>query len=117
MAGSLPKPDSPGMRLIQILGILSWVLLFGSVFFYFLAQPEQETFLDRRWNKTVRTSVDSGQIDLSLKLLQANLILCGGGFLINLLHKVTTGKHFNRSLIGVGVLSVLALIGFHQYVV
>ncbi len=99
--------------MLQFLGIESWLLILGSVFFYQLAQPEQETFLDRRWHKTVRQTANTDQIALSLKFLQVNLILCAGGFMINLLHKAAYGRHFNRSLILVGALTVLAMYKLH----
>ncbi|MFH1845557.1 MAG: hypothetical protein ABIF77_20415, partial [bacterium] len=60
---NLPAPSS---RLIVSLAFIAWFLLLAASCIYWMARPEEETFLDRRWHKTVRAAWDSELVTLGL---------------------------------------------------
>ncbi|MCB1182800.1 hypothetical protein KDM41_05155 [bacterium] len=105
---TLPKPETGLAHFVQVLGIGVWALLLGSRLLVWSHRPGRETFLDRRWGAMVGDGRTGGDAAGPL-LLKIALAVCVVGFLINLVEHLERGVHYNRSLIVVGVLSLLIL--------
>ncbi len=111
MSPTSEKSVSASSRLVQVLGGLSWLVLICAGFLYFMARPETETFLDRHWDKVVRTTWDLERARLGLTLLKANLALTGGGFLLNLALPAGT-RRLSLAIILAGLVTLVSYLSY-----
>lgn len=102
-------PD-PLLRSLRWLGGLGWLSMMAALFFLDRAKPEIETFFDRWYNLSLRTSWNMELARFILYCMIAGLLLSLAGLIINFKRHRRRGDEVRISLVLLGTLSLFGII-------
>ncbi len=112
---SLPRrrkgPDL-WVRAIQWVAGVAWSLFIAFLLFLGLAKPEGQTFFDKYYNIQRSGRWNTNLLDLCFYLLVGTFLICLAGLIINSRRCRRKTDRYNRSLVVIGLLSLLGIIGF-----
>ena len=98
-------------NMATILSVLSWFIAFAVWGLLDKAQPESETFFSRVLGLNIRHSWDTSLLQTAFILLIASLCICVLAFIFNMLRKRRKTDKYNKSMIIVGLITLIG-IGF-----
>lgn len=91
---------------------ISWVLIITALMITIEAQPKSENFIDRMLNVSLRSYWDQDLLQYAFYVLLLNLAACIIGFVLNILrHKRKTDK-ISKSIIALGIVTLLGIIWY-----
>jgi len=90
--------------------VIAWILLLVAVVVLEGAKPERQTFLDKHWDKEVRTQWDRARAGLGLQILLGNLALCAVGLGFDHYRRRGRGGSFSKPLAAAATVTAMGII-------
>ncbi|NLK73211.1 MAG: hypothetical protein GX285_09360 [Clostridiales bacterium] len=104
-----PDVFNQSVRWISIIG---WFIFIFSILLIREAAPQNETFLDRFYNASVRTHWNDALLVCSFVFMLILTILCFYAFICNLKRRRRATDKLSYSIIILGIISIIGIIVF-----
>lgn len=104
------KGQDVWLKLIQWIGIISWVLMVPLLVLMDRAKPQFETFFDRYFDIQVESGWDYEIFRYAFYLMIFLMVLSGTGLLINKTRHKRKDDFYRMNLIIILILSILGII-------
>lgn len=108
------KPDWV-VKAVTICSIIGWALAVLAMLFMDFASPKKENFFSRLFQAPVDSGWNSGLLIFILVILTMVFFLCLIGLIFNMSRHKRKSDKFSKSLIFLGVASLVALIAYFMY--
>ena len=99
-------------KAITIFSVFAWIAAFAILSFLDMARPQQGNFLSWLFAAPVRSSWNASMLRIAFAILLAVFLVCVVGFLFNLFRSRRKSDRYNKSLIILGVLSLIGIVIF-----
>ena len=103
------------VKSIPWFAMAAWVIFIISLLVVGMAKPSFETFFDRYYDISLPLSWDKTLLLINYQILWVLFIVCGNGVLINSRRQRRKEDRYNKSLIIIGIVSLLGIISYHVF--
>lgn len=104
------KGQDVGLKLIQWIGLISWILMVPLLVLMDRAQPQFETFFDRYFDIQVKAGWDYEVLRYAFYLMLLLMFLSGTGLLINKTRNKRKEDSYRMNLIIMFIFSISGII-------
>lgn len=108
------KPDWV-VKAVTICSVIGWGLAVLAMLFMDFASPKKENFFSRLFQTPVDSGWNSGLLIFILVILTMVFFLCVVGLIFNMTRHKRKSDKFSKSLIFLGVASLIALVAYLMY--
>ena len=100
------------VRSVSILSVLGWLSAVVTLFFIGKAEPSGVNLYTKLLQAEVITAWDVGMLRLACVFLLFSIVTCAAGMIANVTRKRRKTDRYNKSVIILGVLSIVGFIVF-----